>query len=700
MPSSSYPLYYDAKEKNQNSQIILSEDEEKDRRNDHAEIIGMKEHHEQQHNNWTKAGNFYNIVQSSEGNDGISRFAIGLSRTIIDTGISMINEGEPEGQFSPLAPSDKKINILWNSLTKHILKKSNWKAHQKLWTTDLHIFGSSPLEAFINPVYRRPDEPVGLFLIRLAKTARTGLRHRSIWYTFRNPNVLDPDEVPSAAYEETITYGYWISQYAGRTDLTYAAGQVPIASKYKLTHLFNELDNTYRIYCLPFGKSAEARLETQPFGTELGFPILNKKLTDMNPLGMCPLSFGVLNDQLTRDYKQHSLYGMGIPQLIEGMEMMMEGLFNMTIDNMRLKNTVPVGYQPYAGQTDYPDVDNMVIESGRVYPGTFNPQSLGMADITSNQAIWEWINNSCIWLTGYNFQQLGGDTSKTAYEFAQRLKANSNRAAARLKALENGPLKRSWTMLLANTLSQITQDEFEEVTEVQAKDFAKMLDDGDSTVDDYTFENGKIKQKKFVEYFPVNDYSINETFTGSKNRKLSPNETKKNTLKMKEKKGESSLVPAVSAYMFPNGDISQMLAFSTDVDSKAMLGDLRVMDAQAIQAALTSATTLMPVVPQMTSELIFGLWKQQAEDAGLDMDQVEQTAQDSPLLQKAKDVQAKLAAITSNPPQNGLAQTQAPKMAPTTGSMGGSTTFPAAPVQPPAGAGAAQPASPLGRFGG
>lgn len=693
MPTNPYPTYYEAKEKQKSAVIYLSDEEEQHRKNDYQEMLGMKEHHKDHHDNWNKAGNFYNIVQGGEGSDDISRYAVGLSRTIIDTGIAMVNEGEPEGDFAPLTPSDRKINVLWNSLTKHVLNKSNWRAHQRLWTTDLHIFGASPLEAFINPVYRRPGEEPGLFLIRLAKTARTGLRHRSIWHTFRNANVCDPDEVPSGAYEEVITHAYWTGKYAGRKDLLETALQIPVASKYKLTHIFNELENTYRIYCLPFGVMAEAQYEQQPAGDELGFPILSKKLTDMNPLGMCPLSFGIFNDQLTHDYKQHSLYGMGIPQLIEGMEMIMEGLFNMTVDNMRLKNTVPIGYQPYQGQTDYPDIDNIgYLDSGRVYPGRFEPMSLGIADLQSNTVLWEWINNICIWLTGYNFQQLGGDTSKTAYEFAQRLKANSNRALARLKGLENGPLKRSWTMLLANTLSQISKDEWEQVTDVQAADIINLLNSGEAALDDYTFEGGKVKNKRFVEYFTVKDYDITENFSNSKKRVFNTNSTS-NTLEMREKKGMESKVAAVPEHLFPRGDIAQMLAFTTTVNSKTMLGDLRVKDAQAIQDALATGTSLIGVVPQMTPEMIFGLWKQQAEDAGLDLESVIQNGQDSEILTSVKDIVAKMTALQSSPSQNGLAQDQTQGMALPPGTQS---------PQPQSGPGATipEPLNVLTRFGG
>ena len=662
MPSH-FDWYYEAKERKDSPVVYLDDEEETRRRRDYEEVKGMKEHHKQQHPDWTKAGNFYNIVQSGEGLDGISRYAVGLSRTIIDAGISMINEGEPEGAFKPLGPSDTKISVLWDALAKHTLNKSNWRAHQKLWTTDLHIFGSSPLEAFVNPVLRRPKEDPSLFLILLAKTARTGLRHRSIWYTFRNPNVIDPDDVPSGAWEEVISHGAWITKYAKRPDFK-NCDKIPVASKYKLTHVANELENTYRIYCLPFGVMAEAAYEEQPQSDELGIPVCDKLLTDVNPLGMVPMSFGTLNDQLTPDYKHHSLYGIGIPALVQGMEMIMEGLFNMTVDNMRLKNTVPVGYQPYQGQTDFIDLDNIgFLESGRVYPGSFSPQSLGIADLSSNTVLWEWINNMCIWITGYNFQQLGGDQSKTAYEFAQRLKANSNRALARLKGLENGPIKRSWTLMLANTLSQVSKDEWEQVTETEAKSLAKLIDSGDISTDDFEFENGKVKSKRFVEYFDVPGFKINENFSTSKKRVLDSKKTE-NTLEMKEEKGASGKVPAVPEYLFPKGEIAHMLAFTVEVTSKTMLGELRVKDSEAINRSLTTGAGLMQAVPEITPKMIFTLWKQDAENSGLDIDAVIEKSEKSDALKTAEKVLGNLETL-STPNPNAMAQSAIPVQAAT-----------------------------------
>ncbi len=135
-----------------------------------------------------------------------------------------------------------------------------------------------------------------------------------------------------------------------------------------------------------------------------------------------------------------------------------------------------------------------------------------------------------------------------------------------------------------------------------------------------------------------------------------------------------------------------MLSFTTDVSSKEMLGDLRVKDQQAVDGVLASGTNLMQVVPQITPELMFGLWKQSAEDAGLDLAAVVSNVEESDILKTAKKIAGDLQNLPPPPQSNGLAQGQTPQ-----------STLPAGTQQPPQqsqpGAGSPQGNPILNRFG-
>jgi hypothetical protein len=94
----------------------------------------------------------------------------------------------------------------------------------------------------------------------------------------------------------------------------------------------------------------------------------------------------------------------------------------------------------------------------------------------------------------------------------------------------------------------------------------------------------------------------------------------------------------------------------------------------------------MGVVPQITPEVMFGLWKQQTEDAGLDLEAVQKGAEDSPALKKVKEIAEKMEQLQSTPPQNGLAQEQTAGMAVSAGATGAPQGGggPGAAPQPPA----------------
>lgn len=601
-----YPFYFQVKDDTKTINIDLTEDEEKIRRQDSEVIKQFKDYHKNFQQFWTKGGSMYNVIQQGTPDDRVSNWYLGLSRIIIDQGIAMMSQGEPEFDFDPIGPSDHKKIIIWKALIKYILNKCNWKAHQDKWITDMHVFGSSPIEVYTDIPqrlrrYERPDGSIEQKIMRDFRRAKVGMRHRSIWHTYRNNNILDPDEVPSGGYTENLTRNQFVQNYMnvflpnGKNKYK-NLDQVPAASHYQVEVFFDEITDAYRIYALPYGSQADGKPLAKPEG-ELGVPIFDKPLCiyhheidgqrvsgGANVPGMVPLCFGNFNDQLDIDYMSHSVYGMGIPQLIEGPESIFQAMMNMTVDNMRLKNTVVIGYEGNDLKTAM-DLDNVTYYSGQFVDGKINPQSMGIADITSNQVLWEWLNNICIWVTGINFQQIGGDQAKTAFEFAQRIRENNQRAKHRIEAIENGPLKRAGLLLLANSLSETTVPEWEALTEQQAKDIAIKISEGEMTGEDYQKAEGGEPAKKRVQFnIPVPGKKYREDFKGkSKKRKLDYTSTDNTLIEDPNLPGDVSYVPAVDTYLLPSGMIESILQFNVRVDGSGMLGDERVKDIQTAQ---------------------------------------------------------------------------------------------------------------------
>lgn len=669
-----YPFYFAAKQ-DQNPLVDLTEYEEQKRKEDYESINAQKEYHRTFHNDWKKGGALYNVIQEGSTDDRISNFYIGLSRMVIDTGIGMMTEGEPEFDFDPLGPADQKKVILWKALVKKILSDCNYKAHQEKWVTDMHVFGPAALEVYTQlPMrLRRHEHEDGRIeekLVRDFRRTKVGIRHRSIWHTYRNANIIDPDDVPTGGFTEDITRSQFVQNYMnvklpnGKPKYK-NLDKVPVASHYRIEHCYDELQDAYRIYALPYGTTPEGAFEEAP-ENELGMPIFDKPLciyrtkktidgkevtisNGANVPGMVPLCFGNFNDQLDADFKTHAVYGMGIPQLIDGPEAVMQAMFNMTVDNMRLKNTVVIGYEGSDGKSAM-DLDNLMYYSGQFVDGKINPQSMGIADITSNQVMWEWLNNICIWVTGINFQQLGGDTSKTAFEFAQRIRANNQRAEKRIRSLENGPLKRAGMLLLSNALSEMTVEEWDDLSEGQVEEIAAKIESNDATAEDYQFEGGKPVRKRMMMDIPVEGHKFREDFKGkNKKRSLDYNSTDNTLIEDKDLPGEVSFVPAHEKYLLPSGDIESILRFGVRVDGKSMLGDQKAQDIQMYDKLLTGGVNLVTagLAPNLDLEKIY---LQEADFMGIDRRKITKDQDDaSPLITEGQKAVEELQATLTQP---------------------------------------------------
>jgi hypothetical protein len=695
-----YPFYFEAKDK-KNDVVDLTDYEQEKRLQDYEAINNHKEYHRSFHEQWAKAGALYNVLQEGTSDDRISNFYIGLARMIIDTGVGMMTEGQPDYDYDPIGPADVKKMILWKSFVKKIESDCNAKSHYEKWITDMHIFGPSALEVYTQlPMrlkrYEHEDGSIEEKLTRDFRRSKVGIRHRSIWYTYRNPNVTEYDDVPSGGYTEYLTHSQFVQSYA---NVFFPDGKpkyknidkVGKGSHYKVEVFFDEIQDAFRIYAIAYGTKPDGKVEPC-HEDELGLPIfdkplciyrMEKKLEDgrkvtisngANVPGMVPLCFGNFNDQLDKDYKTHALYGMGIPQLIDGPEAIMQALFNMTVDNMRLKNTVVVGYEGTDGKSAA-DFDNLSHYSGTFVDGRINPQSLGIADMQSNSVMWEWLNNICIWVTGINFQQLGGDSSKTAFEFSQRIRANNQRAEKRIRSLENGPLKRAGLLLLSNALSECTVEEWDKLSEGQVEEIAAKIENNEVTAEDYQMENSKPVAKKMQMMIPVQGRKFREDFKGKhKTRKLDYNSTENTLIEDPELPGEVSYVPAESKYLLPTGDIESIMQFTVRVDGKRMLGDQRAQDMDTMQKLGDYFTNRFMAFANMPDQLpnvdMKKLDQEMLRFAQVEEDKVMQEGDNQSPLMEAAD-QALETLMNSSPTTNVQPLPTAPAGTPPTASQAG-----------------------------
>jgi hypothetical protein len=284
----------------------------------------------------------------------------------------------------------------------------------------------------------------------------------------------------------------------------------------------------------------------------------------------------------------HSAYGMGLPQRLEGEDIALQTIFNQNLDNSRWAGTVALNYK--GNQADsYMDLDANRLYGGELIDGEITPMPLGIQRVNDYSAMKDSIEQDNIVASGINFKQIVGDTSKTAYEFAQRIKQSTRSSEQRLQRLENEVFSPMGSLLLANALTTLTVNEYEDMTEDGVAAAKAAIKTGVKTAYDYEDLTGQKPRRRKINWLPMKGEKIKETFVRTKKRKLDYNAdvlNDPNTLVHDSSMNvETSWVPIVQEYVYPLEYIEQGLMPDCIVDSKRMLGDMKAQDVQNWQSA-------------------------------------------------------------------------------------------------------------------
>lgn len=555
----------------------------------------------------------HNVLQTAKPEDEVSRIFLGYTRTQIDRGIDQMSEGEPDFTFEPYGPSDSKKVIIWRHLMRKVLSDSNYLLHQDRFLRDYFVMGCGVFEVYVDYPQRtlRVPNGDGTFTENVVRDTRpgrpkVGIRALNPLNCWRSPNVTDLSKVPSCLKRRVIGWDQFTEEY-GRVTLPngekkyknldkIAKGKSVVLYEYQ-----NELIDAIRIYAESFCTEADSFAVTPP--ERFGVMIYDKSLKihqtiengkvirceGMNLLGMCSLRWGTYFHAYDKNYSgEHSVYGMGLAQRIEGEDMVLQTIFNIQIDNYRWANAVALNYEGNSADS-YVDVDANRLVGGELIDGKITPQPLGIYRPNDFGSMKDVLDGSVIPATGINHNQITGDTSKTAFEFAQRIKAGTQSAEQRLKRLEVETFKPCGLLLLSGSLVELTVDEYEEMTEEQVAIAREEIKSGMATAEDYNDLNGAKPQRRRKEYIKIKGEKIREDFSVTKKRQLkyNPDLTKNpNTLVYDDTmEAEDTYIPIIGEYVYPMGYLENDLPMDVIVDTKRMLGDRKAQDATNFRAA-------------------------------------------------------------------------------------------------------------------
>lgn len=553
----------------------------------------------------------YNVVQTAKPDDDVSRIFLGYSRTQIDKGIEQMTEGEPDFGFQRGGPSDQKKVIIWKHLVKKVLSDSNYRVHQKLFFRDYFVMGSGVFEVYLDYPQRTIRVPNSSsesgfdeVVVRDYRRPKVGVRALNPMACWRNPNITDATKVPSCLKKRIITWNQFAQDY-GRAVLADGTKKYKNLDKVaKGSHVCifeyqDEIRDVLRLYASSFGNESDGFAKS-PHLDDFGIMIFDKSLKiheinvdgvisrceGLNAQGMCNMRWGTYFDAYDRNWSgQHSVYGMGLPERIEGEDMILQTMFNMHIDNTRWANTFALNYKGNSADS-YIDLDANRLYGGELIDGEITPMPLGASRSNDFQALKNVLDESVIPATGINHQQMTGDTSKTLGEFALRIKMANRSAQQRLTGLEDEVFKPIGAMVLSGALTELTVDEYEDMTEQQVESAKENIKNGMSTIDDYKDLNGEKPQRKNKTYIKIPGVKMREDFSSNKRRTLDYNGVN-NTLVYDDTMEESdSFIPLEKEYVYPMEYIETGILPDVTVDSRSMLADEKVQRVQDYKDAV------------------------------------------------------------------------------------------------------------------
>lgn len=602
-----FPFYHEAQE----GRIDITDMtaiERKQADEDYIDAKGMIEY--RRNSGWEEKAKrgmkVYNVLQTAKPDDEVSRIFLGYTRTQIDKGVEQMTEGEPDFDFDPYGPSDAKKSIIWKHLLRKVLADSNYKVHQERFFRDYFVMGSGVFEVYIDYPQRTERIPNGEgfddVIVRDYRRPKVGIRALNPLACWRNPNIEDNTKVPSCLKRRIITWNQFAQDY-GRVTLLDGTPKykncfkIAKGSHVAIFQYQDELRDILREYAISFGNESDAMARAPNF-ERFGMQIYDKSLKiherkiegiverteGLNAQGMCSLRWGTYFDKYDNNYSgDHGVYGMGLPERIEGEDRVLQTIFNIQIDNYRWQNAVALNYEG-SNADSYIDVDANRLVGGELIDGKITPMPLGIYRPNDFGSMKEVLDGSVVPATGINPNSILGDTSKTAFEFAQRIRMGSASAEQRVQRLEHEVFKPIGGLLLSGALSELTVEEWEDMTETQVSAAKENIKNEMSTIDDYKFneeENGVMKNKRLVKnYIKIKGEKIREDFKGNKSRKLDYNSTKNTLIYDPSMEEKDAWIPLVKEYVYPLDYAETGVLPDVITDSKRMIKDLKASRVQ------------------------------------------------------------------------------------------------------------------------
>jgi len=481
------------------------------KQNDERDIQQMVEYRSKFMPDWDKAIRAWNLLAEPINDPNVSNVLFPLARMLATASLTAMSKGRPGFKPKPGGPSDfKKVDLLWNPAIDAVLSECNFDNQQDFFLTDWEITGTGIYEVYTETPTRtlrvlKKDSPEDKpeydeKITRDFTRPRLGVRYRTPYECGISPFARTADEAPSCYWQESMSREQFVQNYARvkLTDGKYKYMNTEHVEPGKIAAV--GIDGTLEFRESEYKGVIVVRYQNKIQDVDRQWangvliydkPLKKDRFTNLggaNALGETSLCWGTNWHQHDKNNRTHSLYGMGDPHLIKGLDAIYQAFSNMTIDNWVRANSNVLSFKSFNGmpganqQLTMKDMySNLQLLNG----GEVISSPLGQVSLANYGWMKDFLENTAIYLGRSNFKQLVGDTSSTAYELFQKVQANNEGFLYRLKKLENGCYKKLGRLVLSGVMSELTVADYEDLTEEQVEEVVQLIKDNKTSGDDY-----------------------------------------------------------------------------------------------------------------------------------------------------------------------------------------------------------------------
>ncbi|UOF79917.1 hypothetical protein [Caudoviricetes sp.] len=500
----------DIKEKNQDEEFI----------NDSLEQRAKEE------GSWKWAASRWNLLFTDEENQNldpnVSNVLLPFIRMIASTLISSLAQAHRNNRYKPRQRTDDSKALLWQAASDHVDNACGMQNELDDFYTNFVVLGNSALEDYVHlPHISKRYKQGGEWKsksVRDFSRSRIGTRSRSPFECGYWTGTKDPNERTPVFTRDKYSYNEFLQEFAN----VYLPDGTPKYENCKYVQPghdcfineegaidYEEMDHN-GVSVIGFQDPIRDMYRLYANGVR----IQNIPLHEYNRIQKTTLSFARNNHKFDSNFRVTSAYGYGEAHLLRGLDALYQAIGNLNIDNYKLANQNVLSVRSNNGvsalEEDFDYLPGVRVE------GDVIVSPLGSVRLGDYSAFKEMIDQWAIWLTKVNFQQLVGDTSKTAFELQQRIKASSEGVQYKMTKLAAGCFRKHAQNRLSFILSDMTVEEYLDLDEAEIPMIQELLKKNKAPKEDYQFTDGLPTKRVMRERVKVKNRDIKENYSSGK----------------------------------------------------------------------------------------------------------------------------------------------------------------------------------------